>query len=148
MTNTHFTNPRDRRAQRNAAQVLDRAEKRDAKQARRRLTDQERADRAVSESAFLEQVIDLARLYRFRVAHFRPAWTGRGWRTPVQGDGAGFPDLVLVGRGRVIVAELKRETKRATDEQLAWLAAFADAGVSAFVWTPGQFDEIVRELSR
>jgi hypothetical protein len=94
------------------------------------------------------QVIELAHLFGWRVAHFRPCKTGRGWRTPVQADGAGFPDLVLVGRGRVIVAELKRETGRATPDQLAWLAAFTDAGVESVVWTPSCFDAIAAELGR
>lgn len=116
--------------------------------ATRRLTDRQRQDRAISETEFLAQVIELAHLYGWRVAHFRPAWTGRGWRTPVQGDGAGFPDLVLVGRGRLIVAELKRERGLATPEQLAWLATFAGAGIPAFVWQPSDFDLIAVELGR
>ena len=112
------------------------------------LTDTQRRDRAVLEVDFMGQVIELAHLFGWRVAHFRPCKTGRGWRTPVQADGAGFPDLVLVGRGRVIVAELKRETGRATPDQLAWLAAFADAGVESVVWTPSCFDAIAKELGR
>jgi hypothetical protein len=116
--------------------------------ARRRLTDQERALRTVTEAEFLGQVIELAHLLGWRVAHFRPAFTSRGWRTPVQGDGVGFPDLVLVGRGRIIAAELKRETGTASPDQLAWLAAFADAGVPTFVWRPRDLDAIAAELSR
>jgi VRR-NUC domain len=113
-----------------------------------KMTPAQRRDRSVLEADFQAQLIDLAHLYGWRVAHFRPCQTGRGWRTPVQGDGAGFPDLVLVGRGRVFVAELKRETAKATPEQLAWLTAFADAGVQAFVWRPSDFDEIAAELAR
>jgi hypothetical protein len=48
----------------------------------------------ITEAAFLRQVLDLAKLRGWRTAHFRPAQTSRGWRTAVQGDGAGFPDLV------------------------------------------------------
>jgi hypothetical protein len=48
--------------------------------------------RVLSEAAFTDAVIELARLGGWRVAHFRPARTASGWRTPVQGDGAGFPD--------------------------------------------------------
>lgn len=116
--------------------------------ARRRLTDQERQLRAVTEADFLEQVIDLARILGWRVAHFRPAFSSRGWRTPVQGDGVGFPDLVLVGRGRVIAAELKRETGVASPEQLDWLTAFTDAGVPTFVWRPSDLEAIAAELGR
>jgi hypothetical protein len=46
-----------------------------------------------TEREFQRQVIDLARLLGWRCAHFRPGRTARGWRTPVQADGAGFPDL-------------------------------------------------------
>lgn len=106
------------------------------------LTASQVRDRAVTEAEFQTLVIDLAHVLGYRVAHFRPCQTGRGWRTPVQADGAGFPDLVIVGRGRVVVAELKRETAKASDAQLAWIAAFADAGVSAFVWRPGDLGAI------
>lgn len=102
----------------------------------------------ISEREFLAQVIELAHLFGYRVAHFRPAFTARGWRTPVQGDGAGFPDLLLVGRGRVVAAELKRQTGKASPDQLAWLAAFTDAGVASFLWTPSDFDAIAAELGR
>jgi len=114
---------------------------------RRRLSPETRMLRAVTEADFLAQVIDLARLLGYRVAHFRPAFTARGWRTPVQGDGAGFPDLVLVGRGRVIVAELKRELGSVTPDQSSWLAAFAAAGVEAHVWRPRDLEAIAACLS-
>ena len=104
--------------------------------------------RAVTEADFLGQVIDLARLLGYRVAHFRPAMTARGWRTPVSGDGAGFPDLVLVGRGRVIAAELKREVGAVTADQQAWLDAFAAAGIEAFVWRPRDLERIADVLGR
>jgi hypothetical protein len=114
--------------------------------ARRRLTDEQRALRQVTEAEFLAQVIDLAHICGYRVAHFRPAYTARGWRTPVQGDGAGFPDTLILGHGRLIVAELKSARGKATPGQLAWLAAFADAGIQAYVWSPGDLDEIVGVL--
>ena len=56
-------------------------------------------------------VTDLATVYGWRWAHFRPAKTARGWRTPVSGPlGKGWPDLVLVRDrdGRMLFAELKR----------------------------------------
>lgn len=112
-----------------------------------RLTDAQRADRSLSEADFMAQVIELAHLYRWRVAHFRAAMTSRGWRTPVQADGAGFPDLLLLRGSRIVAAELKRERgSRPTDDQLAWLAAFAEAGVESFLWRPADFDQIVEVL--
>jgi hypothetical protein len=101
-----------------------------------------------SEAGFQRAVIDLARLMGFRVAHFRAAQTGKGWRTPVQADGAGFPDLLMVRGGRVIAAELKAERGRVSDEQLAWLDALAAAGVEVAVWRPRDWGRVVATLAR
>lgn len=102
---------------------------------------------AITESAFQRQVLDLARLRGWRVAHFRPAQTAKGWRTAVSGDGAGFPDLILIRGPRLIVAELKRSRKeKVRPAQAEWLAAFEAAGVPAFVWTPDDWTEIVEIL--
>jgi hypothetical protein len=90
-------------------------------------------------------VIDLARLLKWRVAHFRPARTAKGWRTPVQADGAGFPDLVLV-RDRVIYAELKSETGRLSTDQEAWRDAILGAGGLWYCWRPSDWPEVVAVL--
>jgi hypothetical protein len=50
----------------------------------------------ITEAEFLAQVLQLAKLCGWLTAHFRPAKTAHGWRTAVQGDGAGWPDLVLL----------------------------------------------------
>ena len=114
---------------------------------RSRLTEADRADRRLTEADFLRQVLDLARILGWRSAHFRPAWSGRGWRTPVQGDGAGFPDLILVRRERVIAAELKREQGgRVSDDQLLWLRALDAAGLETAVWRPSDFPAIQETL--
>lgn len=82
-------------------------------------------------------VIECARLLGWRVAHFRPAETAKGWRTAVEGDGKGFPDLVLVRGRRLIFAELKAETGRLSADQVAWLAALQDTRrVEVAVWLP------------
>jgi hypothetical protein len=91
------------------------------------------------ERDFQRQVIQLARLYGWPVAHFRPACNGRGgWLTPVAADGAGFPDLVLVHPRRRLIAfaELKSDDGRVRPEQEEWLTALRAAGVSAFLWRP------------
>lgn len=89
----------------------------------------------VPESAFQAQVIELAHVLGWRVAHFRPARTTHGWRTAVAADGCGFPDLVLV-RDRLVVAELKGRKGRLTGDQRAWLDALAAAGVETYLWRP------------
>jgi hypothetical protein len=96
----------------------------------------------MKEADLLSSVIDLAHVYHWRVAHFRPAKTDKGWRTAVQGDGKGFPDLVLVRPPRVVVMELKGKKAVVRNEQLIWLKEFAQCNVEAFVFSPDDWDEI------
>ena len=102
----------------------------------------------LSEAEFMRQVLDLAHYRQWRVAHFRPAMTRTGrWVTPVQADGAGFPDGVAVRGHRMIAFELKSEKGRATQIQLDWLAAFARVpGVECHLWRPSDWDQIVEAL--
>lgn len=88
-----------------------------------------------TEAEFQSYVLDLAALLGWRVAHFRPARTEKGWRTAVAADGKGFPDLVLV-RDRVIFAELKSDTGRLSGEQEEWLEDLAAAGAETYIWRP------------
>lgn len=99
------------------------------------------------EAEWQKSVIDLARILGWRIAHFRPAQTKHGWRTPVAADGKGFPDLILV-RDRVIAAELKSSTGKTSADQDAWLAAFEVAGVESYVWRPGDTDHVLETLRR
>lgn len=74
----------------------------------------------LSEREFQRQVTDLAEVLGWDWAHFRPAQTSRGWRTPVSGTiGEGWVDLVLVrGRDRrLIFAEIKAEKGVLTPRQ-------------------------------
>lgn len=49
---------------------------------------------------------------------------------------SGFPDLILVRGDRIIAAELKNATRKATVEQLEWLSALEAAGVESHLWRP------------
>jgi hypothetical protein len=92
-------------------------------------------------------VIDLAHLMGWRVAHFRPAQTARGWRTAVEADGKGFPDLVLTRGGRVMFRELKCNGGKASPEQEQWLRDLTAGGQDAGVWTDRELrTRIVDEL--
>lgn len=103
---------------------------------------------ALTEAVWQRQVLDLARLLRWRVAHFRPARTADGgWRTPVAADGAGFPDLVLV-RDRTVFVELKVEHGRLSEPQSEWLAALALADAEAYVWKPSDWPSVQAVLQR
>lgn len=99
-----------------------------------------------TERGFQGAVVDLARLTGWRVAHFRPAQTALGWRTPVEADGQGFPDLVLV-RERVLWRELKADRGRLTAEQRAWISALAAAGEDVAVWRPRDWPVVVATLA-
>jgi len=48
----------------------------------------------------------------------------------------GFPDVAIVGHGRFLLRELKRQSGVVTPEQKVWLAALVDAGVDAGIWRP------------
>jgi len=101
----------------------------------------------ISEADFTRQVLDLARLLGWRTAHFRPGMMRSGkWVTPVQGDGKGFPDLVLVRGPVLLFVELKVGRNKITFEQGMWLAAFKRAGQRALLWTPADWPDIEKVL--
>jgi len=105
---------------------------------------------SISEKAFTHQVITLAKYLGWRTAHFRPGKTQRGrWVTPVQGDGAGFPDLVLAHDKlrQVIFAELKTEIGKLSESQHEWIFVLRECPVRAFIWRPSDINEIEEVLS-
>ena len=102
----------------------------------------------MTESELQKIVIDMAHLFRWRVAHFRPARVMRGgeetWRTPVSADGAGFPDLVLARDGVVLFRELKTAKGIVSDDQHEWLQA-----TGGKVWRPRHLDTgLIEEILR
>lgn len=97
----------------------------------------------ISEADFTRQVIDLAHLTGWHVAHFRPAQTTRGWRTPMSGD-TGYPDITLARDGQVLLAELKAEGGRLRPEQIGWLTAAHGDDWRDWVWRPRDLDRIRR----
>ena len=109
-----------------------------------------------TEAQFQDAVIEAMRFHGWICAHFRPARTERGWRTPVQADGEGFPDLIALRDGRQLVVEFKREGKQPTLAQEKWLAAFEEverkAGyapgptVEVFQWDVRDWPEIERVI--
>ena len=81
----------------------------------------------VTEKAFQEQVIQLAKLCGFFPYHTRDS----------RRSAAGFPDLILIRSGSLIAAELKVGTNTTTTAQYGWLAAFDQVtGCVALVWRP------------
>lgn len=100
-----------------------------------------------TEKDFTAQVIALAQLRGWRVMHVRPGLTRSGrWVTAVQGDGVGFPDLLMIRGDTLLVAELKVGKNKTTPAQDDWLDAFGGCGAKRFVWTPEQWEEIESTL--
>ena len=93
-----------------------------------------RPTQAPSEADLQRAVIDLARMFGWRIAHFRPAHTAKGWRTPVEADGKGWPDLVMIRPPRIVIAELKVGRNQVTEDQATWLELFRQANLETHVW--------------
>lgn len=97
-----------------------------------------------SEANFQLKVIQLARIGGWMVHAERPARTAKGWRTPIQGD-PGFPDLVLVRKGKVLFVELKSDNGLTSEAQQNWWRAFLGNGMYQ-LWRPKDWDEIIKIL--
>lgn len=106
-------------------------------------------DASMSEADFQDAVIELAQSHAWMVAHFRPARTADGWRTPIQADGKGFPDLILAKPGRpLLIAELKRQGEQPNGRQQHWLNTLAQCqGVACWIWRPSDWPTIEALLS-
>lgn len=110
----------------------------------------------LTEAQFQIQVVQLAQLLKWHVAHFRPARVivqgKETWRTPVSGNGAGFPDLCMARAGLVIFAELKTDRGKLSPLQMDWLDALGGPAAAkgsrhrCYVWRPRDWPEIERVL--
>jgi hypothetical protein len=100
------------------------------------------------EKQFQRLVIELARTLGWTVAHFHTIKDARrGWVTPAAADGAGFVDLVLVGRDQVLFRELKTRRGVLSVDQKAWGTILERNGADYSVWRPADWAErIITEL--
>ena len=106
---------------------------------------------AESHDELLGKIIKVAHLHKWICAHFRPARTSTGWRTPVEADAEGFPDLTLVRSGdrRILFIEVKTEKGKTTPAQEQWLEALRETGkCEVYLWRPSQWETIVAILER
>jgi hypothetical protein len=101
----------------------------------------------MTEEEFKANVIELARTLGWRIHHDRPARLIDGeWRTAIEGD-AGFPDLVLARKGRLIIAELKAENGKLTGDQKQWIHEMANTTRPVIqVWKPSAIQHIAHLL--
>lgn len=89
----------------------------------------------------------MAHLYGWRVAHFRTARTARGnYVTPVAGDGAGFPDLVLTRLQRLVFAELKKDGRYPSPKQREWHDDLKETGAEVYVWQEKHYPDQIKEV--
>ena len=106
----------------------------------------------MKESELTRAVIELAQLLGWKVMHIRPAQNARGdYRTPIAGDGKGWPDLFMVKPDSELAPyaiELKVGKNKPTAEQLEWIYALGGAGCYVGVWTDRDWTSghIEREL--
>ncbi len=114
--------------------------------------------RRITEARFQARVVGIARANGFKVPRKDPlqrpldlVYHTHDSRRSVPG----FPDLVLCKPaseadeepGRVIFAELKRETGTLEPEQRLWLEALRGCpGVEVYVWKPRHLEDIRRIL--
>lgn len=97
----------------------------------------------ILERDFERQVLDLAAIFGFESAHFRPAQTAKGWRTPVAGSlGKGWPDWFFARPrdGRVMWRELKSRTGKVSPDQERVIGILRACRLDAGVWRPADLD--------
>lgn len=95
--------------------------------------------KAMSEKELQRNVIDLAKAFDWRVF-----WTWNSIHSP-----QGWPDLVMLRKGRLVFAELKSEKGKLTPAQEETLEALKLTGHGVYCWKPidwvsGRIDEILR----
>src|SRR5262252_5381575 len=102
-----------------------------------------------SEASFMAQVVEYAKLRGWHHWHDRATNAPRRCEVcdaplRIPRNTAGFPDLILIRRPRLVFAELKRDGERATAAQLDWLDELAACGQEAYLWRPQDFQTLVR----
>jgi hypothetical protein len=107
------------------------------------------------EKHFQATVIQLAETLNWKVAHFSDSRRSIGnGRMVGDRQAAGFPDLVLARKGRLIFAELKAAKGKLRPAQVEWLDVLQEVEsethphVLVRVWRPGDLSsgEIERTL--
>lgn len=115
----------------------------------RRLTDEERAYRSISEKAYQASLCDLAERYGWKFRHFHDS--RRQVKPGVlvgDKDAAGWPDLVLVRPPEILFVEVKSELGTVEPEQEEWLGYLEACGQEVFVTRPSTQQEIQDRLMR
>ena len=93
----------------------------------------------ITEKQFEGQVSYLAKMFGWRYYHpFLSKWSERGW-----------PDVVLLRDGRLILAELKSERGKLTPDQARWLWELRRVpGLEVRIWRPRHLETRIVEALR
>jgi len=107
----------------------------------------------MTENEFQQQIIDYARMNGWRIFHAQTSRIQRKdgsvyYATAGIADSKGFPDLILLRDGRIVVVEVKAEKGKCSPEQLDWLNAWDMTEADMYVWRPSDWPEIERRLRR
>ncbi len=87
---------------------------------------QVKSAKAMTEKQFQTAVLKLAKLHGWLAYHTHDSRRSQ----------PGFPDLVLIREGQLIVAELKTMKGRLSKAQEEWLRLFRSTGTYTYVWKP------------
>jgi hypothetical protein len=106
----------------------------------------------MTERAWMGQVLAYAALRGWRAFHDNATNAPRRCRkcrevVHLPRNEAGWPDLVLVRRPRVVFAELKSERGVVSPAQAEWIAALRACGQDVYIWRPSQWTEVERTLA-
>jgi len=91
----------------------------------------------MTESQFMAQIIQLAKLYEWKIYHTHDSRKSE----------AGWPDLTLLKGRRLIFAELKVGAEL-TAEQYFWLEDLILTGNEVYLWSPDMWAEIQEVITR
>lgn len=99
-----------------------------------------------TEAQWQAQVVSIAESLGWEWLHI--GRTGKYSAVAAKGTlGRGWPDLLLVRRGRLIIAELKVPGGMLSTDQKRVLGILDDAGVQVYVWRPSDLAAIVEVLT-
>ncbi len=95
----------------------------------------------MTEAELQAAVFDLARRYRWAVAH-----TPDSRRVTTRG----VPDLIMINerQSRLLFAELKTAKGQLRPEQVFWLQVLKSAGVETAVWRPADLATVIPHTLR
>lgn len=106
-----------------------------------KLTSKDRVLRTVSEKEWQQTILDLLAVSGYSLI-FHDFDSRR--------NNAGLPDILAVRLDPpdLIFIELKTETGPLRPKQKEWVGALRQAGQSAYVWRPSDFESAVKRLRR